>query len=222
MSKHDQIRSAPELGQAPTSGVDLLVLAYLALDPFEQDEALARLQERHLQRQAGEQSETERMLASLQRVAEIAGHSPTVADYRDAVQKEMSEGGPGLEPLSRVIRHFGTWRMAKEALELSETTTARRIEARFANRRVGRVHRYTEQTLSETLQRCVVELGHVPQLGEFKAWREREIELARAQGNRAFHLPGAGPYRRRYGKWENTLLHFGYSDDAVAARLERS
>jgi hypothetical protein len=222
MSEPQNIRALPAASQSPTSAVDLLVISFGALNSAEQEETLTRLQEAYLQREAGELSETERFLASLQRVTEIIGRSITVADYRAEIQREMREGGPGLEPLSQIIRHFGSWRMAKEALELSESNTARRIEARFANRRVGRVHRYTEQTLSESLQRCVIELGHLPQLGEYKLWRERELEVARAQGNRAFHLPGAGPFRRRYGAWEDTLLHFGYPADAVAARLERS
>jgi hypothetical protein len=207
--------------EAPVSAVDLLIIAYQALGAIEQDELLARLQDLRLKREAGELSETERYLASLQRVQELVGHSPTVDEYRQAIKQEVREGGPGLEPLSRLIAHFGSWRMAKEALELSETNTARRIEARFANRRVGRVHQYTEQTLGETLQRCVDDLGRLPQLGEFKRWREREIEIARAQGDRGFHLPGAGPYRARWGKWENVLRHFGFSAEEIAARLER-
>lgn len=33
--------------------------------------------------------------------------------------------------------------------------------------------------------------------------------------------PSAGPYRRRYGSWQQALLHFGYTPDQVAERLER-
>jgi hypothetical protein len=222
MSKATESRAVPSADQRPLSAVELLVIGYQALSLIEQEEALAQLQAIRLNREAGEQTETERMLASLQRVRESVGHPPTVADYRAAIQREMQSGGPGLEPLSRLIAHFGSWRMAREALDLSETTTARRIEARFANRRVGRVHQYTEQTLRESLQRCVDDLGHLPQLEEFRAWREREIELARVQGNRSFHLPGAGPYRARWGKWESALRHFDFSAEEIAARLERS
>jgi DNA-directed RNA polymerase beta subunit len=203
------------------TAVEILVIAYQALSPLEQDEVLARLQDTRLHRQAGELTQTERMLASLQRVRELVGHSPTVEEYRQAIREEIENGGPGLEPLSRVIRHFGTWRMAKEALELNESKTARRIEAMFANRRVGRVHKYTEATLRETLQRCANDLGRVPQTNEFKRWREREIEIARAEGKKGFHLPGAGPYRRRYGTWAKTLERFGFTAEQIAARLER-
>jgi Homing endonuclease associated repeat len=202
--------------------VELLAIAFRSLSPAEQDEALAEISEQRLRREAGEQSETERMLASLQRVRDLVEHTPTVSEYREAIKREMKDGGPGLEPLSRLIAHFGSWRMAKEALELSATTTAARIDARFRNRRVGRVHQYSEETLRETLERCAEELGHVPQVGEFKAWRVRELELAKAQGSPGFHLPGAGPYRRRWGAWGNVLLHFGYSETEISARFERS
>jgi Homing endonuclease associated repeat len=221
MSKPADIRAIPSATQRPLSAVELLVIGYRALSPIEQEEALAQLQEVRLNREAGEQSETERMLASLQRVRELVGHSPTVTEYRAAIQQEAREGGPGLESLSRLISHFGSWRMAREALDLSETNTARRIEARFANRRIGRVHQYTEETLRETVRRCAAELGRVPQVGEFKAWRVRELELARARGDRGFHLPGVGPYRARWGKWENVLRHFDFSAEEISARLER-
>lgn len=65
-------------------------------------------------------------------------------------------------------RHFGSWRRAKEALALSEVTTARRIEARFRYRRVGKVWRFTEDTLRETLASCVEHYGRPPMVSEFE------------------------------------------------------
>lgn len=62
----------------------------------------------------------------------------------------------------------------------------------------------------------------MPQVAEFEHWRHRELELARAQGDDALHLPSAGPYRRRYGSWEQALLKLGYTSDEVAERLERT
>jgi hypothetical protein len=71
------------------------------------------------------------------------------------------------------------------------------------------------------LRDCHDSIGHVPQLAEFEHWRERELELARAKGNDALHLPSDGPYRRRYGSWEKALLALGFTPDEVAERLER-
>lgn len=109
----------------------------------------------------------------------------------------------------------------KEALALSETTTERRIEARFRYRRVGKVWRYNEKMLGETLARCVEHYGRPPLVAEFEWWRDRELELARAEGNDALHLPSPHPYRRRWGSCEAALLHFGYTPDQVAERLEQ-
>jgi len=205
----------------PTSGVDLLVVAFHALGDSEQTEALDRLQDARLRRVAGEESETARMISSLRRAAEALGHAPSPDEYKQ-IRATLTEEDVELEPFSRVVRHFGTWRLAKEAISLSETTTARLIETRFASRRIGKVWRYTDETLRETLDRAVAAIGHVPQVAEFDWWRQRELELARARGETNLHLPSATPYRKRWGTWEAALAHFGYSPEEIAARLERT
>jgi hypothetical protein len=58
-------------------------------------------------------------------------------------------------------------------------------------------------------------------VAEFEWWRERELELARAQGDDALHLPSPTPYRKRWETWEGALLHFGYTADEIAERLEQ-
>jgi hypothetical protein len=120
------------------------------------------------------------------------------------------------------MRHFGTWRRASEALELSEVTTSRRIQARFDYRRVGKIWKYTGETLRDTLARCTEHYGHVPQVAEFEWWRDRQLELARDRGDDDLHLPSPTPYRKRWGNWEGALLHFGYSREEIEQRLERS
>ncbi len=143
-------------------------------------------------------------------VAAYVGHLPSVDEYKQAVE-ELCAGGEHIESFTRVSRHFGSWRRAKEALDLSETTTARRIEARFRFRRMGKVWRYSEDVMRETLVRCAEHYGRPPLVAEFEWWRDRELELARAEGNDALHLPSPSPYRRRWGSWEAALLHFGYT-----------
>jgi len=204
-----------------TSPVDLIAIAFAAMTDAEQDAALARLGEIVLRRDANAGSESERIIGSLARVAEALGRAPTPDDYK-RVRTALADDGVELEPLSRVIRHFGSWRMAKEALQLSDVTTARRIDARFASRRLGKIWRYTEETLRDVMARAVAEIGHPPLVAEFEFWRERQLELARARGEDSLHLPSANPYRRRWGTWEAALLHFGYTPDQVAERLERS
>lgn len=204
-----------------TSGVDLLAVAYAALTANEQEDAFARISEIRLRRLAGNESDTARMIRSMRRVAEEVGRAPSVEDYR-RVQALLRAAGEEIEPLNRLQRHFGgSYRRAVEALELSEVTTARRIQARFDSRRLGKVWKYTEETLRDALARCVEHYGHVPQVAEFEWWRDRELELARAQGNDILHLPSATPYRKRWKTWEGALLHFGYAQHEIDRRLER-
>jgi len=160
------------------------------------------------------------MVRSLRSVADELGHTPTVTEYREAERRRRGTE-EALEETSRVIRHFSSWRVAKEALDLSESSSVRKIDARFAARRLGKVWAYTEDTLRETLERCVAHYGRPPQVAEFEWWRQRELELAGAQGDDALHLPGSGPYRRRWKSWEKALTACGYSPEEAATRLER-
>lgn len=200
--------------------MDLLAIAFEALTDEEQAESLARLQLLQATRSAGTDSATARMLASLAQAASHIGGPPTPTSYAQA-REELAREGTELEPVSRLTRHFGTWRLAKEALSLSEVTTARQIDARFKRRRLAKVWRYTDDTLEQTLQRCVAELGQLPQVAEFDWWRQRQLELAAAEGNDAFHIPSATPYRKRWGTWEGALRHFGFDPTAIYGRLER-
>lgn len=69
--------------------------------------------------------------------------------------------------------------------------------------------------------RCAEYYGHPPLVAEFDWWREREFELARARGEEhELHLPSRMPYRRRYGGWEEALLHFGFTPDEIDRRFE--
>ncbi len=203
-----------------TTAADALVIVFAALDAEEQAEALERMTEVRARREAGEESDTARFIRSLRLVADHVGHQPSVDDYKHA-RAELVASGHEVESFTRLLRHFGAWRRAKEALALSETTSARRIEARFRHRRVGKVWRFTDDTLGETLARCVEHYGRPPMVSEFDWWRDRELELARAEGNDALHLPSPSPYRRRWKSWEAALLHFGYTPDQVAERLEQ-
>ncbi|MGZ5323276.1 MAG: homing endonuclease associated repeat-containing protein [Solirubrobacterales bacterium] len=150
---------------------------------------------------------------------ELLGQTPGIEDYK-RVRLELQARGEELEPVSRITRHFhGSWHLAREALDLLEVSTPRRIEERFRKRQLGKVWRYSEENLRETLERAVDEIGHLPQVAEFEWWRQRQIELATAQGQQ-LHLPSPTPYRRRFGTWEKALGHFGYSPEEIVKRLE--
>ena len=158
-------------------------------------------------RRAGEDGKVALVPRSVKLVANEVGGAEelTSTSYRRG-WKRLKERGQEVHNLHAVIKHFGSWRRAREALDLSASSSARAIEARFDKRRLDKVWRYTAESLRQALADCVETIGHVPQVAECDWWRQRHLELATAQGDDAKHLPSAGPYRRRYGSWEAALL----------------
>lgn len=204
-----------------TSGVDIVVAGFAALNALERDAAWKMIREVRLEELAAQDSAGARKLRSLVLVARHLGDQPlTVTAYRKAFS-ELAAEGMRVDNAHALIRFYGSWRQAREALELAQDETAKQVEARFARRRLAKVWRYTEQTLRQTLADCILDLERVPQLGEFEHWRSERLRLAAARGEDASHLPSAGPYRRRYGSWEQSLLALGYTSDQVKERLER-
>jgi hypothetical protein len=220
MARRGLVDALPSSGVARTSSIDLVLTVFNTLSEEEQEHAFARLSEQRLQRLAGQEGETARYIASLRRAAEYVGNVDlSVDEYRRAYKELSAAGDEVVMEVNRLIRYFGRWATAKEALRLSEETTPRKIEARFRARMVGKVGRYREQTLRETLLRCAEELGHPPLVIEFELWRQRELELAKARGEELW-LPSDSPYRRRWGSWEAALEHFGFSPEEITSRLE--
>jgi hypothetical protein len=205
-----------------TTGVDLMVISWRALSAQARDDAARRIHELHQRELAGEQSEADLMVASLRKVAaHLTGQDFTIANYKRA-HAELTAAGETVEPAHRVIRHYASWMNAKEALELSETTSVKRIEYRFASRKLGKVWRYTDQTLREVLLRCCDEHGRPVSMAEFEFWRERELAKARAMGDHDAHLPADHPYRRRWGSWRKALLAVGFTEEEAVGRFKGS
>lgn len=203
-----------------TSGPDLLVAAYQTLSADEQDEAFERVHQLRVEKEAGTESDMSRYIRSMQRVALEVGRTPTSEEYREQ-QPKLAAAGETVETFSRLYRFFGSWPRAREAMDLSDAgrDTPRRIEARFRQRKLGKIWRYDEDDLRDALARAAEHHGYPPSTTEFDWWREREFELARATGREDPHLPSVTPYRKRWGTWEAALLHFGYSEEDVARRL---
>lgn len=206
------------VADGPTSATDVLLVAYQALTDDEQDELHRRIRDARLDRIEATDSQTALFVKSLRRACEVLGHIPTAREYAQ-VRRDLAEQGEEIASQNSIIRFFGTWRLALEAFDLSETQTGLAIEARFRKRLLGRPAEYTEETLRESLAECVATLERIPTLTEFTAWRRRKTELAKAQGVDIW-IPGDHAYRSRYGTWEQALLHFGYAPEEVAARLD--
>lgn len=204
----------------PTPATDAVLILFGVLDDAEQAEVVERIATIRAVAAVTEESASAPFIRSLRRVAEFIGHEPTVDEYKDACVA-LREAGEDIVGFSAVVRHFSTWRRAKEALDLSHLTSIRNVEARFRHRRVNKVWRYSEETLRETLERVVSYYGGIPTVQEFDAWRQRELRLASAEGNDALQVPSTRPFRERYRGWENALLHFGYAQAEIAKRLER-
>jgi hypothetical protein len=203
------------------SGADALLMLYEALPPVEQDMAYERIHEIRLREQKVMETELATHVRSLRRVAEAIGHVPGVADYR-RVSRVLRAEGDDVQSFARLYKFFdGSWPRAREALELSGGTTTRAIESRFQSRRLGKIPRYPEQVLRDAITGAVEHFGRPPSADEYMWWRERQLELARAQGEREPHLPTINPYRRRWKTWEGALLHHGYTPEEVALRLEQ-
>lgn len=201
-----------------TSGSDVLLAAYRALTEAEQDDVFVRIQQLQVERLAGEESDAARFLRSMLRVTEELGHVPSVDEYKE-LAPQLAAAGEDIEPFTRLYRHYTSWPRAREAVELSGVTTVKRIEARFRMRRLGKVWRYNEDSLRDAMMRAAEHWQRPPSVAEFEWWRERELELAKAAG-RESDLPSSSPYRKRWGTWEAALLHFGFTPEQVALRLE--
>lgn len=110
---------------------DALLIVFAALSEDQREEALSRMSQAHTETIATEryETQTERMLRSLQRVAAEVGYAPSVDEYKD-VSAELIAAGEDVVTFSRLYKHFGSWPRAREALGRSSNESARLIEAR--------------------------------------------------------------------------------------------
>ncbi|HZP73695.1 MAG TPA: hypothetical protein VFA97_09990 [Gaiellaceae bacterium] len=200
-----------------TRAADVVASAFALLTLPEQEEALAKINDARLRAMAAEENELAVYLDSLLKVAARV-EELTPDSYRRARRALLAEGEDVLD-VNAVIRFFGSWRRAKEAVALADVTTAAKIEARFRSRIVGKPHTYTEQTMREVLHRCAADLGGAPLVIEYEHWRQREIELAKARGEELF-LPSSSPFRRKWGTWDKALEAAGFQPKEIAERLE--
>lgn len=203
------------------TAADALIVLYEALSAEEQDVAYERVTESRLLKRGQTETELQAHVRSLRRVAEVVAREPSIDDYR-RVSQELREAGENVEPFGRLYRFFGqSWPRAREALKLSGDTSTRKLEARLRSRRLGKIARYTEDALKDAITRCAEHYQRPPSVAEYGWWREQQLALAKAQGKDEPQLPSDSAYRSRWRTWEAALLHFGYTPEQVALRLEQ-
>jgi hypothetical protein len=203
------------------SGADALCLLYESLAPEEQDAAYERIYDARLRQEKVAETKLAMHLRSLRRVAEVVGHAPGVDEYR-LVSQQLRREGEDVQSFRSLYDFFGhSWAQAREALGLSGAASTRTVEARLRTRRLGKVVRYSEDALRDTLARAVEHYRRPPSVAEFSWWRDRQTELAHVQGDEHPNIPSNSCYRSRWKTWEGALLHFGYTPDQVALRLEQ-
>jgi Homing endonuclease associated repeat len=213
-----RLRPASEPSTARTSAVDLFVHLFGVLEAEEQEQAYVRISDLRLVQLAELGGETAVFVAAMRRFADLADGELTAERYR-AVQRQEAREGRELPSLSAVIRFFGSFALAKEAVRLSDVSSARKIEARFRARVTGRGPHFSADEVRAALAACVAELGRVPLVAEYDEWRTKELALKRARGEVA-RVPSPTVFRRRHRTWERALLAHGYSPDEVHVRLE--
>ncbi|MDO9410080.1 hypothetical protein [Patulibacter sp.] len=140
--------------------------------------------------------------------------------HREAT-KLIRARGEEHAPLSQTVKFFGGWTRSKEAPTLSGNVTPRRIRARFNERRIRKIWKYTEETLAHWMEKAVAEYGRPPQVAEYDWWRQRELALAKPKGDVTLHIPSPQPFRKRWRTWPEALLALGYDPEAIDSRLER-
>jgi hypothetical protein len=163
----------------------------------------------------------EELRRAMEACARELGRPPLLAEYQEWRVKELAlaqaRGELGRVPGAESFRRrFGGWEKALLACGFSPDELYVRLEAPERRPRLAKIARYSDDTLGEVLNRCVRDLGGVPLVHEFSAWRADE--LRRTAGS-AIGLPTDSPYRRRFGSWEGALRHFGFSEAAIRARL---
>ena len=123
-------------------------------------------------------------------VVQAVGREPDIDDYRRASQR-LREEGEDVQLFSRLYLFFGhSWPRAREALKLSGETSTSHLEARLRSRRLGRINRYTEDTLRATLAQAVEHYKRPPSTAEFSGGASSD---SRSHGLKARTIPKCHP-----------------------------
>lgn len=203
-----------------TSGTDLVLVAFKHLSQEEQDDCWERLRLVRLDQMAADDSDLQRFARGLRLVAEAVGQEPSAGEFHK-VRPKLVAAGEDIPTMKEMLNRFGSWRQAKSVLLLAEDEKLGAIDARYRRRLAGSTTRFTDQTVYDFLRRCGADIGHPPMLSEYNAWRERELEKARARGEN-LRVPSPGAIRYRWARWQQALINAGFEIDDILAVYEEA
>ncbi len=144
-------------------------------------------------------------LTALRLVAERVGDPPSVRVY-DQQRQLLADEGVELPGSRVVVRVFRTWLNALRAAGCPPTD--RHGRPRDAGVYDPAVPRYEAGDVVRALRACAADLGRVPTVKSYAAWREARLRALAAKRPQP-HLPQQCTIRRFYGSWPGALSAAG-------------
>lgn len=146
----------------------------------------------------------ERAIGSVRAVAELLGHAPTTTEYTAEYKRRRATGDSGLMAVGSITRLLGGWPQALVAAGLIPSVHPSAYQRRVIYERQV-VHRYSNQRLSECLLACARDLGRVPMVRDYVAWREDALDKPGPKRTGRSDVPHHRTYYERFGSWDGAL-----------------
>jgi hypothetical protein len=193
----------------------------MTLSPASNEQLLRRLIDaRHVERERQRPFLSEavlrdtRLALALRSVTDLLGHPPSTPEYIAAYKVARGRGDASLPSVSVFVKRHGSWRAALFAAGLTGTPPQGLIHQRRLLR--ARPAVYPRERVVACIRACAAEVGRVPTVLDYAAWRDEKAQVARASGRSHPDFPHYNTIRRRYGGWPQALNAAGFS-----GRLDR-
>jgi hypothetical protein len=155
-------------------------------------------------------------IGAIRSVAEVVGHPPSTPEYQREYEQRRERGGAALPSLSAILKHFDGWPYALAAAGLEPAVAPRGIQRRRTYTR-KRVHRYKSGHLHACLRACKDDLGRIPMVRDYVAWREDQLDGQPGRRGPEPEIPHHRTFYNRFGSWAAALESAGM-DGTRAAR----
>ena len=194
--------------------VRALLAAFATLPAAVKERLLRRLVDSlHVERELDEtllDPETQRdqkLTRALRLVADELGRAPSTPEYAAAYKRARADGDTSLPSVSTIVKRYRTWKRALFAAGLAGSPPSDLIQQRRLLR--TRPARYPRERLIGCLGACAADLGRVPSVRDYDAWREQKRREAVASGRARPDVPFSRTIRERFGGWAPSLAAAG-------------